>query len=223
MSGRSPELDWSFVLERWPLLAKGVVLDVYMAVLGTIAACAIGLAIVSLRNSSWVVLSRSAYAYTQITRGIPFYVLLLWLYFGIASYFDLALSAISCTIIALAITDSGKTAEIFRGGFLAIDPGQLDASDAIGLSRSQRYFDVLMPQVIRIVIPPLGNVFVGQIKGATFAAAIAVPEMVFQAQEMSVTFFRPFEAFASVAIILVTLVLAFSLAFLAAERALRLP
>jgi His/Glu/Gln/Arg/opine family amino acid ABC transporter permease subunit len=220
---RSPQLDWSFVLDRWPLLAKGVVLDLYMAIVGTIAACVLGLLIQSARGSSVRLLSRSAYAFTQVTRGIPFYVLLLWLYFGIASYFDLALSAVTCTIIALAITDSGKTAEIFRGGFLSIDPGQLEASDAIGLSHRHRYFDVLLPQVIRVVIPPIGNVFVGQIKGATFAAAIAVPEMVFQAQEMSVTFYRPFEAFAAVAIILVTLVLGFSLIVLATERALRLP
>lgn len=220
---RPIHLDWNFVLDRWPLLAKGVVLDVYMAIVGTIAACVLGLLIQSARGSSWTLLSRTAYGFTQITRGIPFYVLLLWLYFGVASYFDLALSAVTCTIIALAITDSGKTAEIFRGGFLSIDAGQLEASDAIGLSHRHRYFDVLLPQVIRIVIPPLGNVFVGQIKGATFAAAIAVPEMVFQAQEMSVTFYRPFEAFAAVAIILITLVLGFSLVFLAAERALRLP
>jgi His/Glu/Gln/Arg/opine family amino acid ABC transporter permease subunit len=220
---RPIQLDWNFVLDRWPLLAKGVVLDLYMAIVGTIAACVLGLLIQSARGSSWTLLSRTAYGFTQVTRGIPFYVLLLWLYFGIASYFDLALSAVTCTIIALAITDSGKTAEIFRGGFLSIDSGQLEASDAIGLSHRHRYFDVLLPQVIRVVIPPLGNVFVGQIKGATFAAAIAVPEMVFQAQEMSVTFYRPFEAFAAVAVILITLVLGFSLVFLAAERALRLP
>ncbi len=220
---RPIQLDWNFVLDRWPLLAKGVVLDLYMAIVGTIAACVLGLLIQSARGSSWMLLSRTAYGFTQVTRGIPFYVLLLWLYFGIASYFDLALSAVTCTIIALAITDSGKTAEIFRGGFLSIDSGQLEASDAIGLSHRHRYFDVLLPQVIRVVIPPLGNVFVGQIKGATFAAAIAVPEMVFQAQEMSVTFYRPFEAFAAVAVILITLVLGFSLVFLAAERALRLP
>jgi His/Glu/Gln/Arg/opine family amino acid ABC transporter permease subunit len=211
------------VLDRWPLLARGVVIDLYMAIIGTIAACVLGLLIQSARGSAWRPLARAAYGFTQVTRGIPFYVLLLWLYFGVAGFFELALSAVTCTIIALAITDCGKTAEIFRGGFLGIDAGQIEAADAIGLSRRQRYFDVLLPQAIRIVIPPLGNVFVGQIKGATFAAAIAVPEMVFQAQEMSVTFYRPFEAFAAVAIILIVLVLGFSLLFLAAERALRLP
>jgi His/Glu/Gln/Arg/opine family amino acid ABC transporter permease subunit len=220
---RTPQLDWNFVLDRWPLLAKGVVLDLYMAIVGTIVACLLVLLIQSARSSSWTLLSRTAYGFIQVTRGIPFYVLLLWLYFGIANYFDLALSAVTCTILALAITDSGKTAEIFRGGFQSIDQGQWEASDAIGLSHVHRYFDVLLPQVVRVVIPPLGTVFVGQLKGATFAAAIAVPEMVFQAQEMSVTFYRPFEAFGAVAIILMTLVLGFSLLFLAAERALRLP
>lgn len=106
---------------------------------------------------------------------------------------------------------------------MSIESGQLEASDAIGLSHWHRYFDVLLPQVIRNVIPPLGNIFVGQLKGATFAAAIAVPEMVFYAQELSVTNFRPFEAFAAVGVILVTLVFVFSLAFLAVERILEIP
>ena len=220
---RTPDLDWGFILDRWPLLVEGALLDIYMAVVGTIAACVLGLMIVGARSSKSRILSSVAYAYIQITRGIPFYVLLLWLYFGVATALELSLSAITCTIIALAITDSGKTAEIFRGGFMSIDAGQLEASDAIGLSRGQRYFDVLLPQAIRLVIPPLGNIFVGQLKGATLAAAIAVPEMVFHAQEMSVTSYRPFEAFASVALILITLVFLFSLMFLTLERKLRLP
>jgi len=85
------------------------------------------------------------------------------------------------------------------------------------------YRHVVLPQAIRIAVPPLGNVFVGLLKGATIMAVLAVPDMVLLAMHLNTTYFTPFEAFSAVLVILVTLVVVFSGAVAVLERALRLP
>jgi ABC-type amino acid transport system permease subunit len=73
----------------------------------------------------------------------------------------------------------------------------------------------------RVALPPLGNVFVFLLKAATYAAGIAVPELVYTAEDISTTYFKPFEAFSAVAVILVILVITFSLAVASLERSLK--
>lgn len=214
-------LDWSIVSAYWPLFLKGVLLDLYMAVAGFLLACVGGLVLAQCRMSGSKILSTPAYIYIQIVRGIPFYVLLLWVYFGLAGAIKLNMSPMTAAIFALTVLGSGLTAEIFRGSFQGIDGGQLEASRALGMRWSRIYTDILLPQAIRTALPPLGNVFVFLLKAATYAAVISVPEIVFVAQDISTTRFKPFEAFATVAVILVVLVVAFSLVVTAMERALR--
>src|SRR5207245_1379956 len=84
------------------------------------------------------------------------------------------------------------------------------------------YGHVIPRQAIRIVAPPLGNTFVGLLKGATIMAVIAVPDMVFLANELNVTLFTPFEVFSAVALILIVMVLFFSAVVYLLERRLRL-
>jgi ABC-type amino acid transport system permease subunit len=93
----------------------------------------------------------------------------------------------------------------------------------MGLRRSQIYTHVLLPVASRVAIPPLGNVVILQVKSATYAAVIAVPGMVYLAQDISMTQFRPFEAYATVAVLLIAIVMALSLLVLALERTLKVP
>ena len=98
----------------------------------------------------------------------------------------------------------------------------MEAARSIGLSRTRTYGHVVLPQALRIVVPPLGNTFVGLLKGATIMAVIAVPDMVFLANELNVSLFTPFEVFAAVAVILVVMVLFFSAVVYLLERRLRI-
>jgi ABC-type amino acid transport system permease subunit len=133
------------------------------------------------------------------------------------------LSPVVATVIAIGVAASATTAEIFRAAFAAIDAGQVEAARAIGLRRSQIYRHVLLPVAARVAIPPLGNVVILQVKAATYAAVIAVPGMVYLAQDISMTQFRPFEAYATVAALLVFIVLILSMVVMGLERALKLP
>ena len=216
------QFDWSVVTDRWRLFAEGAWVDVWVAVLGFGFACLIGLANALLRTSGINVFSVPSFLYVQVMRGIPLYVMILYVYFGIANVLGINFTSFQAMVIALALTGSGYTTEIFRAGLTAIDRGQMEAARSIGLNRVRTYGHVILPQALRIVVPPLGNTFIGLLKGATLMSVIAVPDMVFLANELNVTLFTPFEVFTAVAIILVALVLFFSVLVYGLERRLRL-
>jgi His/Glu/Gln/Arg/opine family amino acid ABC transporter permease subunit len=217
------EFAWGPVRDRLDLFLLGAWLNVWVTAISFVLACALGIGIALMRGSGLAVLRAPAFVYVQILRGVPLLVFLYWVYFGIAIVIGLNFSSIQAGIVALSLTGSAYTAEIFRGGLNAIDVGQAEASRSLGLSRLGTYKDVLLPQVIRIVVPPLGNVFVGLLKGSTLLSIIAVHDMVSVANDLNINFFTPFEAFTAVAVILVVLVAVFSAGVSVLERALKLP
>jgi len=216
------DFDWRVVTDRWPLFVDGAWLDVKIAVFGFLFATLLGLAMALLRTSGVGVFSIPSFVYVQLMRGFPLYVMLVWIYFGIANVLNVNFTNVQAMVIALALTGSGYTTEIFRAGLGAVDRGQMEAARSMGLSRTRTYGDVILPQAFRIVVPPLGNTFVGLLKGATICSLIAVPDMVFVANDLNVTLFTPFEVFAAVALILVVLVLFFSAIVYVLERSLRI-
>jgi His/Glu/Gln/Arg/opine family amino acid ABC transporter permease subunit len=216
------QFDWSVVTDRWRLFAAGAWVDLWVAALGFALACALGLFFALLRTSGVRLFAIPSYLYVQVMRGVPLYVLILWIYFGIANITGILFTSFQAIVIALALTGSGYTTEIFRAGLGAIDRGQMEAARSIGLSRLHTYRHVILPQAFRIVVPPLGNSFVGLLKGATIMAVIAVPDMVFHANELNVTLFTPFEVFAAVGLILIVMVLFFSALVYLLERRLKI-
>jgi His/Glu/Gln/Arg/opine family amino acid ABC transporter permease subunit len=216
------QFDWRVVTDRWHLFVTGAWVDLWVATIGFALACGLGLINALLRTSGIRIFTIPSFLYVQVMRGVPLYVLLLWVYFGIANITGLTFTSFQAIVIALALTGSGYTTEIFRAGLGAIDRGQMEAARSIGLSRVRTYGHVILPQTLRIVVPPLGNTFVGLLKGATIMAVIAVPDMVFLANELNVTLFTPFEVFAAVAVILIVMVLFFSAVVYLLERRLRI-
>lgn len=214
--------DWTVVTDRWPLFVQGAWVDIWVAAVGFAIACLIGLGNAVLRTSGVGVLRVPSFLYVQVMRGVPLYVMIVYIYFGVANVLNINFTSFQAMIIALALTGSGYTTEIFRAGLSAIDRGQAEAARSIGLSRARTFAHVVLPQAIRIVVPPLGNTFIGLLKGATLMSVIAVPDMVFLANELNVTLFTPFEVFTAVAVILVVIVLFFSAFVWALERRLRL-
>lgn len=218
----SYQFDWSVVTDRWPLFVAGAWVDLWVAVVGFTLACGLGLFNALLRTSGVRILSLPSFLYVQVMRGVPLYVMLVWIYFGVANITGITFTSLEAIVITLALTGSGYTTEIFRAGLGAVDRGQMEAARSMGLNRVRTYGHVVLPQALRIVVPPLGNTFVGLLKGATIMSVIAVPDMVFLANELNVTLFTPFEVFAAVALILVVMVLFFSGVVYLVERRLRI-
>ena len=217
------EFRWSVVLDNWQGFLAGAWIDVWVTLVGFVLACVLGLIIALLRLCGLPMLQWPAFVSVQVFRGVPLYVMLLWVYFGLARLLGLNFTNFQGVIIALALTGAGYTSEIFRASIEAIDRGQIEAARAVGMHAVGVYRHVVLPQALRIAVPPLGNVFVGLLKGATIMAVLAVPDMVLLAMHLNTTYFTPFEAFSAVLVILVALVALASGGIALLERALRLP
>jgi His/Glu/Gln/Arg/opine family amino acid ABC transporter permease subunit len=217
------EFRWSVVLDNWQGFLAGAWIDVWVTLVGFALACVLGLAIALLRMSSSRAVALPAFVSVQVFRGVPLYVMLLWVYFGLARLLGLTFTNFQGVIIALTLTGAGYTSEIFRASIDAVDRGQVEAARAVGMHNFAVYRHIVLPQAFRIAVPPLGNVFVGLLKGATIMAVLAVPDMVLLAMHLNTTYFTPFEAFTAVLVILVSLVAIASGAITLVERSLRLP
>ncbi|KHD44201.1 amino acid ABC transporter permease [Streptococcus hongkongensis] len=115
-------------------------------------------------------------SYVSLMRGIPMIVVLFMLYFGLP-YYGLQLPALLCAYIGFSSVSSAYISEIFRSSIEAVDSGQWEAAQALGLSKKSIIKKIILPQAIRIAIPPLGNVVVDMIKSTSLAAMITVPDI----------------------------------------------
>ena len=124
--------------------------------------------------------------------------------------FGISFSAFSAGVAGLGITYGAYLAEIFRSGIQAIPKGQTEASRTLGLSARQIMMYVILPQAIRITLPPIGNTFVSMLKDSSLIAVLAVTDLMRQGMIVAADTFRAFEAYTFVAIVyyLVTVVVA---------------
>jgi His/Glu/Gln/Arg/opine family amino acid ABC transporter permease subunit len=217
------QFNWAPVLDNRHAFLLGAWIDVWITVISFLLACVLGIAIALLRGSGIRLLSWPAFVYVQFVRGVPLLVFLYWVYFGLAIMTGLAFTGPQAAIVALSVTGSAYTAEIFRAAITAVDRGHVEAASALGFTRRASFRHVVFPQAFRIALPPLGNVLIGLLKGATLISIIGVADMVYQAQQINLDYFTPFEPFTAVAVILIVLVAIFSLILTGIERLLRLP
>lgn len=217
------QINWNPVLDHRHAFLLGAWLDVWITLISFALACALGIAVALFRNSGLRTLSWPAFVYVQLVRGVPLLVFLYWVYFGLAILAGVAFTSTQAAIIALTVTGSAYTAETFRAAISSVDRGHVEAATALGFTRRASFLHVVFPQAIRIALPPLGNTAIGLLKGATLVSIIGVPDMVYQAQQINLDYFTPFEPFTAVAVILVVLVAVFSAITTGLERLLRLP
>jgi His/Glu/Gln/Arg/opine family amino acid ABC transporter permease subunit len=164
---------------RW-LLLEGFGIAMFSAVAGIFFAIVLGLIVALMRLSRFKVLRGIAFVYTQLFRGVPLYVLILWIYFGLVYAVGIDIPRIPSGIIALALLNSGYLSETFRSGILAIDKGQREAGEALGLRKWEVTRYIVLPQA-------------GRIKDSAILSIIGVPELMKIAQEQANLFYRPFE------------------------------
>jgi His/Glu/Gln/Arg/opine family amino acid ABC transporter permease subunit len=183
------------------LLLEGFGIAMFCATAAIILAMIIGLFIALMRLSNSRFLRGFAFIYTQLFRGVPLYVLVIWVYFGLAIVANINLPKIPAGIITLALLNSGYLSETFRSGILAVNIGQSEAAAAIGLTKRQIKRYIVLPQAFRIVLAPSGNQFVDAIKDTAILSIIGVPELMRMAQQQADLFYRPFEFYTTAGIL----------------------
>ena len=170
------------------------------------------------RSSSWAA-HAVARIYVEIVRNTPLLVQLYLVYFVLAPILDL--DRFVAAVLALAIFEGAFAAEIFRAGIEAIPKGQLEAARALGLSSPAVYRLVILPQAIRLVLPPLTGLAVSLIKHSALVSVIAVADLTTEGRNLIADTFMTFELWFMVAALYLTLTISLSLVVSELER--RLP
>lgn len=170
------------LIRTFPLLLSGLWITLQIGVVSILAglAAGLGLALVRLYAAGW--LRFLARLYIDVMRSIPLLVLLIIIYYALP-FVGIRLSPFLSAVAALSLVSAAYTAEIFRAGIEAIPRGQFEASEALGLGVRHKMVDVILPQAIRIVIPPLTNNCINVMKDTALASVVAMPDLLKQATQ----------------------------------------
>ncbi len=160
------------------------------------------------RISRIVIINRIATIYVEVVRGIPLLVQLFYIYYALGKFVEVPrfLSA----VIAMSFCYGAYLGEIFRAGIQSIPKGQMEAALALGLSRGQAIRRVILPQTIRVILPPIGNEFIALLKDSSLVSILAVADLLRRGREYASTTFRYFESYTVVALVYLVLTLFFS-------------
>jgi polar amino acid transport system permease protein len=192
------QIAWRYVGQflTAPVILSGLLNTIIMSVAAMALGIALGVTTAMMRMSPNPVLRGAALGYTWLFRGTPV-ILQLLLWFNLALVFpslgipgfwsvrtvDVMTPAISA-LLGLGINQGAYTSEVIRGGMLAVDTGQYEAAKAIGMTRLMALRRIIFPQAMRVIIPPLGNEFIGMVKLTSLASTIQYAEILHNAENI---------------------------------------
>ncbi|MBY0338787.1 MAG: amino acid ABC transporter permease [Acetobacteraceae bacterium] len=174
-------LNAAVAAEYAPKIAEGFALTVLLALCIVAAGLALGLALAVIRAAGLRVVNWGIIGFVDVFRALPPLVIIVLLYFGLPSA-GFSLSGFGATWLALTLVLAAFSEEVFWAGISATPQGQWDAARALGLGFAATLFLVVLPQAIRMVIPPLTNRTIAITKGTALGSVVAVSEILGQAQ-----------------------------------------
>jgi polar amino acid transport system permease protein len=158
--------------------------------------------------------------YVEVVRGIPLLVQLIWWYFAfpvviqqlgillkIQALADFQANPIAMAILGLVFCYGAYMSEIYRAGIQSIPKGQMEAARSLGMSYFQAMRHIILPQAIRVVLPPMGNEFIALLKDSSLVSVVAVADMTRRGREFMSTHFNPIEVWTLVALLYLVLTL----------------
>ena len=187
-----------------PILFQGVQLTVLITLASLVVSTLLGLFWAVLRVSGIAVLAGFSAVMINILRGIPIIVQLFYIYFVMPD-FGLSLTAVQAAIIGLGIAYSAYQAENFRAGIEAVDRGQVEAALSIGMGWGMTMRRVILPQAIRIALPPYGNIMIMMLKDSSQASTITVAELALQGKLIASSTFKNTSVYTLVALMYLAL------------------
>ncbi len=192
------QIEWRYVgrFLTVPAIIDGIVATVVMAVLAMALGIVLGVIVAVMRLSPNPVLRGVAACYTWLFRGTPV-ILQLLLWFNLALVFPRlgipgvwtaravdVMTPFVAALLGLGINQGAYTSEVVRAGLLAVDQGQYEAAQAIGMGRLRALRRIILPQAMRVILPPLGNEFIGMVKTTSLASVIQYPEVLHNAENI---------------------------------------
>lgn len=203
----------------WGPLMKGAFVTVEIAWKAGLLAMVIGLVTALLRMSGSIVGAAIAWIYVELVRNTPILVQMLIVYFIIAAV--LGIPRQWAGVLCLAFYEGAFTAEIIRGAVIAVRKGQREASQSLGFSTFYMYRDIVLPQAIPLMLPPLGGIVVNLVKHSAIVSVIAVFDLTTQARTLVSDTFMAFEIWLTAAAMYLVMTITLSLGVNWLERRYR--
>lgn len=222
------EVIVNIVQRNWPMFLRGAGMTLLIAMVGTIVGTLLGLLVGVVRTipvpekgikkvilkTVNVILS----IYIEVFRGTPMIVQSMVIYYGSAMAFGMDINRVAAALFIVSINTGAYMSEIVRGGIVSIDRGQFEAAQAIGMNHFQTMTNVVLPQVIRNILPATGNEFVINIKDTSVLNVISVSELYFVSKSISGNNYKYFETFFVTSIIYLVMTIAITRILRALEK-----
>ena len=192
-------------VDNWPMFLRGAGMTLLISIIGTIIGLVIGIVVgivrtipipeKGARRTLFKITNKLLSIYIEFFRGTPMIVQSMVIYYGTAQAFGIQLNKIYAGILIVSINTGAYMSEIVRGGIVSVDSGQFEAAQAIGMNHMQTMINVVMPQVVRNILPATGNEFVINVKDTSVLNVISVTELFFQTKSIAGATFKFFEPY----------------------------
>ena len=169
-------MHWDVLVDNAGALASGLLVTLAVSASAFVIAIALGLVVATLRATQSAALRGLGTAYVELIRNVPLIVQIFFLFFALPSV-GIRLPAFACGVLGLGVYTAAFVAEAIRSGIAAVPRGQLEAATASGLSYVGAMRLVVLPQAIRLTIPPLGNTTLNMIKNSSLVSAISIADI----------------------------------------------
>ncbi|MFN2167743.1 MAG: amino acid ABC transporter permease, partial [Anaerolineae bacterium] len=151
------------------------------------------------------IISRIATIYVEVIRGIPLLVQLFYIYYALGRIVQVP--RLVAAVIAMTVCYGAYMGEIFRAGIQSIPKGQMEAALALGMTRWQAMRRIILPQTIKVVLPPVGNEFIALLKDSSLVSILAVADLLRRGREFASRTFYYFETYTVVALVYLVITL----------------
>lgn len=184
----------ALVREWMPELLVAALQTLRMTALAYGLAVTAGLALALGEMSPRRWLARACRIYIEFIRGTPTLIQLFLIYFGLPAV-GIVLPGFAAAVVALGLHYAAYLSETYRAGIAAVDRGQGEAAAAIGMTRGEAMRHIVLPQAVRVVLPPMGNSLVSLLKDTSVASLIAAPELMMRADDLTSEYYMPMQVY----------------------------
>jgi polar amino acid transport system permease protein len=194
------QFDFSALIPYWQSFLEGALTTVEMTAVAVVIGLVIGVLCAIARRSSYAWLRLVVGTYIEIVRNTPFIVQIFFIFFGLSSI-GITMPVFFASVFAMVINVGAYTAEIVRAGMEAVHPSQIEAAEALGLSRFQIYRDIILMPAIERVYPALTSQFILMMLSTSITSQISAEELTGVANNIQSYTFRSFETYIVIAIL----------------------
>ncbi|WP_418120642.1 amino acid ABC transporter permease [Variovorax sp. 350MFTsu5.1] len=193
--------DWSVIWTHRAALIEGAALTVGLTVVTMLLAVPGGIVLALMRLSSNRLAQSVSLGFVEFFRNLPLILVIYWAFYVMPMAFDVQFSPITTALVALVLNIAAYNAETFRAGINSIRKGQMEAALAMGMSRRQAMFKVVIPQAARRILPVIASTWISLFKDTSLVSVIAVGELAYTSMQIRAQTFRVLEMLTAMAAI----------------------